>query len=250
MRNTNLVSVKELALSLPADAWKKVTWRQGVKQNLQSRFAALRVRPAHRDYERSKPHPEEWLLIEWPTGEPEPTKYWLSTVPADTPLAELVHLAKHRWIIERDYQELKQELGLGTTKDAVGEAFIITPPYASRPMDSWWPNGIVFPPQPASAILDYQPPNCRQTSGRAVRRVRPERHNPRSLRLCESLARQLVARIPHCPFCGRAPVIFRIDIRIDDTRGGTRMVGRGLPGTFHQFHGSEFLQDDATPIFR
>ena len=77
------VSVKELALSLPVDAWKKVTWRQGVKQKLQSRFAALRVRPAHRDYWRSEPHPEEWLLIEWPAGEAEPTKYWLSTLPAD-----------------------------------------------------------------------------------------------------------------------------------------------------------------------
>jgi SRSO17 transposase len=107
------LSVKELALSLRGDTWKKVTWRQGAKQKLQSRFAALRVRPAHRDYERSQPHPEEWLLIEWPTGEPEPTKYWLSTMPTDTPLVELVHMAKHRWIIERDYQELKQELGLG-----------------------------------------------------------------------------------------------------------------------------------------
>jgi SRSO17 transposase len=107
------VSVKDLALSLPAETWKKVAWRQGVKQKLQSRFAALRVRPAHRDYERSEPHAEEWLLIEWPTGEAEPTKYWFATVPSDMALAELVHLAKHRWIIERDYQELKQELGLG-----------------------------------------------------------------------------------------------------------------------------------------
>jgi SRSO17 transposase len=107
------VSVKELALSLPASAWKKVIWREGVKQNLQSRFAALRVRPAHRDYWLSEAHPEEWLLIEWPTGASEPAKYWLSTVPAEIDLPDLVHLAKHRWIIERDYQELKQELGLG-----------------------------------------------------------------------------------------------------------------------------------------
>jgi SRSO17 transposase len=107
------VSAKELAVSLPADAWKKVTWRQGVKQKLHSRFAALRVRPAHRDYWRAEPHPEEWLLIECPADEKEPAKYWLSTLPADTALVELVHLAKHRWIIERDYQELKQELGLG-----------------------------------------------------------------------------------------------------------------------------------------
>jgi SRSO17 transposase len=107
------VSAKELALSLPAAAWKKVTWRQGVKQKLHSRFAALRVRPAHRDYWRAEPYPEEWLLIEWPADEKEPTQYWLSTLPADTALVELVHMAKHRWIIERDYQELKQELGLG-----------------------------------------------------------------------------------------------------------------------------------------
>jgi SRSO17 transposase len=107
------VSAKELAASLPAEAWRKVTWRQGVKQKLHSRFAALRVRPAHRDYWRAEPHPEEWLLMEWPVGEKEPTKYWLSTLPADTALVEMVHMAKHRWIIERDYQELKQELGLG-----------------------------------------------------------------------------------------------------------------------------------------
>lgn len=71
------------------------------------------MRVAHRDYWRSKPPPEEWLLIEWPAGESEPTKYWLATLPADTRPAELAKLAKHRWIIERDYEELKQELGLG-----------------------------------------------------------------------------------------------------------------------------------------
>jgi SRSO17 transposase len=107
------MAVKELAHRLPASAWKAVTWRPGTKQRLRSRFAAVRVRPAHRDYERSEPHPEEWLLIEWPRGEAEPIKYWLSTLPADTKFRDLVRLAKQRWIIERDYQELKQELGLG-----------------------------------------------------------------------------------------------------------------------------------------
>jgi SRSO17 transposase len=111
--NHQPLSVKELAVSLSAEVWEKVTWRQGVSKKLRSRFAAVRVRPAHRDWERSEPHPEEWLLIEWPTGESEPTRYWLSTVPASTPLIDLVRLAKHRWIIERDYLELKQELGLG-----------------------------------------------------------------------------------------------------------------------------------------
>jgi SRSO17 transposase len=107
------LTVKELALSLPEDAWEEVSWRPGVKDELASRFAVLRVRPAHRDYWRAEPHPEEWLLIEWPKEESEPAKYWFSTQPADILLTDLVHLAKHRWIIERDYEELKQELGLG-----------------------------------------------------------------------------------------------------------------------------------------
>ena len=107
------VTVKQLALSLPAESWKTVTWRQGTRYKLRSRLAALRVRPAHRDYWKAKPHPQEWLLIEWPKDAAEPTKYWLSTLPADTKLKDLVALAKQRWIIERDYQELKQELGLG-----------------------------------------------------------------------------------------------------------------------------------------
>ena len=87
----------------------------GVKaqRKLRSRFAAVRVRPAHRDYKQAEPHPEEWLLIEWPRGRTEPTKYWISTLPPTTTLKALVKMAKHRWIIERDYEELKQELGLG-----------------------------------------------------------------------------------------------------------------------------------------
>jgi SRSO17 transposase len=107
------ISAKNLALSQPADSRNNVTWRQGVNKKLRSRFAAVRVRPAHRDYWQAEPHPTEWLLIEWPVGESEPTKYWLSTLPANVSLKELVRLAKHRWIIERDYEELKQELGLG-----------------------------------------------------------------------------------------------------------------------------------------
>ena len=107
------LAAKQLACSLPASAWKEIGWRPGSQATLRSRFAAVRVRPAHRDYKRTEPHPEEWLLIEWPKKESEPTKYWLSTLPAKTSLKSLVKMAKHRWIIERDYEELKQELGLG-----------------------------------------------------------------------------------------------------------------------------------------
>ena len=107
------VSVRQLATSQPSSAFKPVTWREGTDRKLQSRLAAVRVRPAHRDYEKAEAHGEHWLLIEWPRSEPEPTKYWISTLPSNTPLKALVKISKQRWIIERDYQELKQELGLG-----------------------------------------------------------------------------------------------------------------------------------------
>jgi SRSO17 transposase len=103
------VSVKKIALNLPRRAWRKIGWREGTSEPLASRFARLRVRAAH----GGRPHAEEWLLIEWPRGEKEPTKYWLSTLPADIAFERLVDLTKLRWRIERDYQELKQEFGLG-----------------------------------------------------------------------------------------------------------------------------------------
>jgi SRSO17 transposase len=106
------VRLRRLATERPAAAWHIVRWREGTRGTMRSRFARVRVRPAHRDAQRSAPRAEEWLLIEWPTGAAEPTKYWLSTLPETIPLADLVRLAKLRWRIERDYQELKDELGL------------------------------------------------------------------------------------------------------------------------------------------
>jgi SRSO17 transposase len=106
------VKVKDLAFSLPAKAWRRITWREGTNAPLTSRFARLRLRIARRDFNRSEPWPPEWLLIEWPEGEKEPTKYWLSNLSEDIGFARLVELAKLRWRIERDYQELKQEIGL------------------------------------------------------------------------------------------------------------------------------------------
>jgi SRSO17 transposase len=106
------LSALALAQALPAGAWRAVTWRQGTRGAMRSRFAALRVRPAHRDAQRAAPRLEEWLLIEWPRGEAAPTKYWLSTLPPSTARADLIRLAKLRWRIERDYQELKDEIGL------------------------------------------------------------------------------------------------------------------------------------------
>jgi SRSO17 transposase len=106
------VSAAALAPTLSPAQWTTVTWREGTRGAMRSRFAACRVRPAHRDHLRTEPRPEEWLLIEWPGGDPAPIKFWLSTLPAELALADLVRLAKLRWRIERDYQELKDELGL------------------------------------------------------------------------------------------------------------------------------------------
>jgi SRSO17 transposase len=106
-------SVKDLASGLPLHAWQTVNWREGTNALLTSRFASIRIRPSHRDYWRTEVRAEEWFLVEWPEGEAAPTKYWLSTLPDDVSLEELVRIAKMRWRIERDYQELKQEFGLG-----------------------------------------------------------------------------------------------------------------------------------------
>jgi SRSO17 transposase len=108
---TERMSVKKLALSLPKHAWRTITWREGTADRLRSRFARIQVRTA--PIRGAARRAEETLLIEWPEGEAEPTKYWLSTLDKNISFRRLVDIAKMRWRIERDYQELKQEIGLG-----------------------------------------------------------------------------------------------------------------------------------------
>jgi len=114
-------TLKALVMAAGRSGLRWVTWRRGThktpdnpKALMRSRFLALRVRPAARTIPRDAGRrlPECWLLAEWPPGEPEPTDYWLSTLPADIPLRRLVRLAKLRWRIEHDYRELKDGLGL------------------------------------------------------------------------------------------------------------------------------------------
>ena len=105
------VSVEALALSLPKHAWRTITWREGTNEKLQSRFARVRVRVAPIRGEAR--FAEETLLIEWPKGEAAPTKFWLATVDRNMSFRGLVDIAKLRWRIERDYHDLKQEIGLG-----------------------------------------------------------------------------------------------------------------------------------------
>jgi SRSO17 transposase len=105
------MSVKDVALSLPNHTWRTITWREGSAEGLRSRFARVRVRTSPTRGRQGRA--EETLLIEWPEGEAEPTKYWLSTLDEKTSSKDLVDIAKMRWRIERDYQDLKQEIGLG-----------------------------------------------------------------------------------------------------------------------------------------
>ncbi|MGQ0467567.1 MAG: IS701 family transposase [Sporichthyaceae bacterium] len=108
------VGAKALARAMGPTAFERVSWRQGSKGTMTGRFAAVRVRPANRNLPRNEDGslPACWLLVEWPDNAEEPSDYWLSTLPPDTPIAELVRLGKIRWRIEHDYRELKHGLGL------------------------------------------------------------------------------------------------------------------------------------------
>ena len=103
-----------IAQGLPASAWKRVTWRQGTKGAQRSRFASLPVWAAHGWKQGPQPERvEETVLVEWPAGEPAPTRYWLARLPKKRmALVKLVATAKARWRVEQDYRELKDELGL------------------------------------------------------------------------------------------------------------------------------------------
>ena len=103
------IAIQDVARALAAQSYRTLTWREGEAGELSSRFARVRVRAAH----HNQPRTEEWLLIEWPKEETEPTHYWLSTLPKEISLTDLVAVVKGRWMIERNYQDLKQELGLG-----------------------------------------------------------------------------------------------------------------------------------------
>lgn len=114
-------TVKALALATGQATATLVRWRQGSRVDrdhptgeLAGYFFALRVRPAGRHVRRDENGllPERWLLVEWPPDTAEPTNYWISDLPADTPLTCLVQYAKSRWRVEHDYRELKTGLGL------------------------------------------------------------------------------------------------------------------------------------------
>jgi SRSO17 transposase len=131
----DLISAKHLACDLPNHAWRTIRWREGSADWLSSRFARVRVRVGH-----SQLMPEllsqEWLLIEWPEGEAAPTKYWLSTLPANISFRELVDFANCAGLSSATIRSSSKRSDLATMKDADGAASIITAPCASQPTAS------------------------------------------------------------------------------------------------------------------
>ncbi len=161
---------------------------------------------AARDYKRTTPHPVEWLFVEWPKGEAAPTKYWLSTLPEDTPLATLVDYAKLRWRIERDYEELKGELGLSHYEGRGWRGFHHHATLCIAAYGFLISERDAIPPQPpgGARCLDYP-----KVIAPEAPPIRPEHHVENSIatirkRLTVALAKSL-ARCPCCQSTPRPP---------------------------------------------
>jgi SRSO17 transposase len=112
MGNAKPVAIATLAKKLGREAYRKVTWRRGSRGKMSSYFAAVRIRSAHGHVRGNPPGEEQWLLCEWPKDEKAPAKFYFSTQPPSCSLKQLVRTAKLRWRVERDYQDMKQEVGL------------------------------------------------------------------------------------------------------------------------------------------
>ena len=197
------VTVKQLAFELPRRAFRTLAWRPGTKQPLRSRFAARRVRAAHRDYEQHEANREQWLLIEWPAKEAEPTKYWLANLAEETKRQDLVAAAKQRWIIERDYRELKQEVGLGHYEGRGWRGFHHHATLCIAAYGFLVAERALFFPRPGSGRCDYPGRKRRGSSVRGERPIRAERHNPASIAtLRAQLAHYILQQLDRRPFCG------------------------------------------------
>lgn len=159
------VDAKALALSLPTHAWRTIKWREGTNARLSSRFTRVRVRTS--PIRRAKERAEETLLIEWPEGETEPTKYWLSTMPESTSFRALVDMAKMRWRVERDYQDLKQEIGLGH--------------YEGRGWPGFHHHGTLCIAAYGFLVSEREtiPPSAPRCAGRLAKPALPEGYRPR-----------------------------------------------------------------------
>jgi SRSO17 transposase len=111
-RRGDAIGVQQLGLHLGLGAFRRITWREGTAGKLASRFCFRRVKVAHDDGTEAADREPMWLMMEWPEGEPKPTKFGLTTLPRRMSKKQIVRLIKERWRTERAYEELKGELGL------------------------------------------------------------------------------------------------------------------------------------------
>jgi len=198
------MSVKTLAQQLPASAFQAISWREGTNATLSSRFAAVRVRQAGGNAGRARLHPEQWLLIEWPAGDAEPLKYFLSNLPVDTAINDLVASAHMRWRIARDYQDLKQELGLGHYEGRGWRGFhhhaaLTIAAYGflvAERLAAGRTIGAKKKSSPAKC-LPFPPITSRVAARRAQRHVAASIATMRHL-----LGLRLIHRLSRCPHCG------------------------------------------------
>lgn len=190
------ISVRDLAELLPKRAFRTVSWRQGTAGTLSGRFARLRVTAAHDNRIRDP----EWLVIEWPPGESEPTHYWLSTLSDDIAFAALVDTIKARWWIERDYLELKQELGLGHYEGRNWRGFHH---HASLCIAAYGFLTLDRPRSSKKTVLDSKRLPYPKASAR-VGLGPMQRHMPWSIATTRfRLARVIVRAQSRCPCCGK-----------------------------------------------
>ena len=169
---------------------------------LAGRFAAVRVRPAHRDTNRSTPRPEEWLLIQWPRDQPEPTKYWLSTLPPTITRRALVDQAKLRWPLSAIIRISSRNSASATTRGARGAVSTTTRHCASRPTDSSSPNAALFSPQAGAGRHPSKHLPYPIITDRAGLPIRPERHVATSMTtLRTTIARALARTLPRRSCC-------------------------------------------------
>lgn len=201
------MSVKALAQSLPSRAFQSINWRERTNDTLNGRFAAVRVRHAGGNTGKARLRPQQWLLIEWPASDAEPSKYFLSTLPKDTPINELVDVAHQRWCIERDYQNLKQDFGLGHYEGRGWRGFHQRHHAAlSIAAYGFLMAERLVADKPVGGKKTSSNPRClpfpRITSPAAV--LRAQRHVATSITtLRHRLSYQLIARLGQCPCCGR-----------------------------------------------
>src|SRR6516165_3922552 len=197
------MSAKSLALKLPKHAWRTITWREGTNNVLRSRFARVQVRTA--PIRRAAERPEETLLIEWPEGEDAPTKYWLSTVDKNISFRALVDLAKMRWRVERDYQELKQVVGLGHYEGRSWPGFHHHGTLCIAVYGFLISERETIPPQDLVAPLDSKCLPYPVVTDPEAPPLRPQRHVPNSIATLHRRAVYAIgqALLPRCPACAR-----------------------------------------------